>query len=497
VGTVLTSSPPTSPKFDSTDTVPAVPIAPRRERRLVAALKAFTEHLPGALILVALCSLVGFNYYQRRSIASSLREINQVLEPATRAASDLQFALSREAASTRAFLLTGNAEYTPEFHQARAARREALRQLVALSPAVAPVDELLNEAAAQLGVADRWLDGLYSGTITRDAYLVEFPNQHRRFSSVIARVATLHQRLRVKATAYRDAIDATQRLGMLLELAGIGLAILGAVAVGRLKTRERAARIASESAQRDAELRRAELERTTARWMRLIRGFSHDLKNPLNAADGYLFMLEQGAMGPLSPAHTGAVATIRHNMHTAIALTSDLVDLARAETAGVDVRRVQMNLCDVVARVVEDYAAQASAKGLALTTELPRVPETVQSDPARVSQILGNLVSNAVKYTRAGRVTVAVERRAENAGDGWIVVHVSDTGPGIPTEDQRRIFDEFERLDLAGPAGTGIGLAISQRLAHTLGGTITLKSQAGRGSTFTLCLPPTTESVTV
>ncbi len=464
---------------------------PERERRSPRALRLLGEHLPEAIVLIALCSLLGINYYQLQSLRTSLRDMNNITEPSTRAASDLQLALSREAASVRAFLLTGNAEYGTEFERARADRRDALQQLTLTSDAVEGVDDVLAEAEAKLSVADGWLNGLFGGSITRAEYLAEFPSQHRRFTSVAASAATLHRRLRAQATVDRQRIDRTQRLATRLELAGVILAIVAGAAVTWLKRRERTARIASDAAQADAELRRAQLENMTTRWTRLIRGFSHDLKNPLNAAEGHLFMLERGMMSPLSPAQMQAVAQCRHAVQAAIALTVDLVDLARAETADIDVRRVEMNLCDVVASVIDDYRAQAAAKGLAVVTNLPPVPELIQSDRARVSQILGNLVSNAVKYTDAGTITVAVRRGMNAAGEHCVAVDVGDTGPGIPQEHQRRIFGEFEQLDPSEPRGTGIGLAISERLANTLGGTITLHSEEGKGSTFTLWLPLT------
>lgn len=493
MGVIVTRPPQIQASID--DPTIGVPSKVRASARWLAATRQlFLEHLPAALVLLALCSLVGISIYELRSVRSSLQEINGILEPATRAASDLQFALSKEAASTRAFLLTGNGQYRAEFEDARAARREALAQLTTLSSQTRSemdIQDVLARAAADLSVADRWLDGLYSQRITRSAYLDEFPRQHRRFTSVTASAATLHQRLRAKATADRQAIETTQRRGKLLELAGVFLAIAASAAVLRLKGRERAARIASESAHADAEMGRAQLETMTARWMRLIRGFSHDVKNPLNAVDGYLFMLERGMMTPLSAAQMQAIAKCRHGVRTAVALTEDLVGLARAETAVVDVRRIDMNVCDMVATVVEDYRAQALSNGLALTIALPPAAEYVHSDPVRVTQILANLVSNAVKYTGTGTIAVAVGRRSDAAGNPCIAIDVADTGPGIPTEDQRRIFEEFEQLDSDAPRGTGIGLAISERLARTLGGAITLVSEVGNGSTFTLRLPLT------
>jgi len=464
--------------------------APTRRGSFAAARRAAREHLPDLLVLLSLCGLVPIATWQARTVGARLNDVNQTIEPSTRAVADLQLALSKEAAGTRAFLLTGNPAYAEEFHAARADRRQALGELAALSDSSVPgFTDVLSAATTELAVADGWLDGLYSGRITPAAYLAEFPNQHRRFTRVVSSASTLHARLRARAAAHRAEIDRTQRIAVALELGAVALALLAGASVVRLRSREREARLASDRAQADAEFRRAQLQTMTTRWTRLIRGFSHDLKNPLAAAQGHLFMLEKGVKGPLAPSQLHAVSKSRHSVDTAVALAADLVDLARAETAEVDVRRVDMNLCDLVASVVDDYRAQASAKGLSIDLAVPAMPEKLHSDPARVTQILGNLVSNAVKYTNAGTISIRVAPRPDAGGRDCLAVDVSDTGPGIPKEDQRRVFDEFERLDAASSPGMGIGLAISERLARTLGGALTLDSEPGKGSTFTLWLP--------
>jgi signal transduction histidine kinase len=149
---------------------------------------------------------------------------------------------------------------------------------------------------------------------------------------------------------------------------------------------------------------------------------------------------------------------------------------------------------DAVRELGEEYRAQAEAKGLTLEMELPEELPVIESDATRVRQILGNLFSNAVKYTDQGHVRVAVELRsgggARRPGE-WIATDVRDTGPGIPQEKQRLLFQEFTRLDPGEKKGAGVGLAISQRIAHALGGEITAASEADRGSTFTLWLPCT------
>ena len=125
-----------------------------------------------------------------------------------------------------------------------------------------------------------------------------------------------------------------------------------------------------------------------------------------------------------------------------------------------------------------------------MEVELPADVPAVQSDSTRVSEILGNIISNAIKYTPAGRIVVAVGDRCDASGRRHAVVEVTDSGPGIPRGQHELIFTEFYRLSGApGTSGAGIGLAISQQLALALGGRLTVDSELGRGSTFTLWLP--------
>ena len=116
----------------------------------------------------------------------------------------------------------------------------------------------------------------------------------------------------------------------------------------------------------------------------------------------------------------------------------------------------------------------------------------IETDSKRVRQVLDNLISNAVKYGAEGKVTLTVETKSggpEARGGEWVALSVADIGPGIPKEKHEQVFQEFTRLDPDAPHGAGVGLAISRRIARLLGGDITLSSELGRGSTFTLWLP--------
>ena len=242
----------------------------------------------------------------------------------------------------------------------------------------------------------------------------------------------------------------------------------------------------------EAEARRKELQRVLEAQSRLTRGFTHDVKNPLGAADGRLALLEEGVRDGLGARQREHVRLIRRSVGAALRLIDDLVDFARAEAGWIELHCRATDVREVAHDVAEEHRSAAEAKGLALDTDLPGSLPVIESDPDRIRQVLGNLVSNAVKYTpEGGRIRVRVAEREEGAPapGRWICVDVSDTGPGIPEDKHEEVFGEFTRLEPGEGRGAGLGLAISRRLARLLGGEITLESAPGRGSTFTVWLP--------
>ncbi len=243
---------------------------------------------------------------------------------------------------------------------------------------------------------------------------------------------------------------------------------------------------------------RAELERVTESRERLMRGFSHDLKNPLGAADGHAQVLEAGYAGEITEAQRDSVLQIRRSIRAALGLIEDLLQLAKTEAGHIEVRRKPMDLREIVREVADAFRPQCEAKGLTMNVQLPDRFPAIESDAARVRQVFGNLVSNAIKYTPSGNVTIRMEQRSKPASshrEPCVAVDVSDTGPGIPETKRHLLFQEFVRLEPQTAAGAGIGLTISRRIARALGGDITVDSEVGRGTTFTLWLPGTRDAV--
>lgn len=242
---------------------------------------------------------------------------------------------------------------------------------------------------------------------------------------------------------------------------------------------------------REQESRR-NLEAVMESRSRLMRGFTHDVRNPLGAADGFLALLEDGIFGPLDEKPLETVRRTRRIIGNAVRLISDLLDLARAETKEIEINSEPVDVGAAVREATEEFRPQASAKGLALSCEVASDLPVIASDEDRIRQIVGNLLSNSIKYTRGGRVDVQVNRHPREAAGAHrlaVYIHVSDTGNGIEESKRHIVFQEFARLDSEGIEGVGLGLAISQRIANALGGNITLASEVGVGSTFTLGLP--------
>jgi signal transduction histidine kinase len=237
---------------------------------------------------------------------------------------------------------------------------------------------------------------------------------------------------------------------------------------------------------------RKRLQQVITSRSRLMRGFSHDVKNPLGAADGYAELLSEGVYGALTAEQHESIVRMRRCMHGALALIDDLHELARAETGHLEISPEAVDLVDLIRHLVEEYQATAEAGGLRLTSSVAADLPLIRTSRTRLRQITSNLLSNAIKYTRTGSVTVIVTRRApaDDAGDGdWVLVAVTDTGVGISPDKFDFIFQEFGRVGGSETPGAGLGLAISRLLAQALGGRITVASEPGRGSTFTLWLP--------
>ncbi|WP_164155975.1 ATP-binding response regulator [Sandarakinorhabdus rubra] len=216
---------------------------------------------------------------------------------------------------------------------------------------------------------------------------------------------------------------------------------------------------------------------------RFLMGLSHEIRTPLNAIHGYAQLLERGAA--IAPAEAGRI--IRRSSEHLADLVEGLLDISRIEAGVMKLNRETVALRSLLEQVAEMFRIEAVNKGLSFDYRAaPTLPVWVLADERRLRQVLINLLSNAIKYTPSGSVTLTVRYRSMVAE-----FEVTDTGIGIDTDEQERIFQPFDRGGgrASGVApGIGLGLALSRMLAQIMGGEITVKSEVGRGSHFVLRL---------
>ena len=212
---------------------------------------------------------------------------------------------------------------------------------------------------------------------------------------------------------------------------------------------------------------------------------SHEIRTPLN---GVLGMAQAMANDDLPEAQRERLSVIRKSGETLLVLLNDLLDLSRIESGRMELEDGVIDLAGLVGGVRATFQALAESKGIALDATIAGAAEGVwRGDPTRVRQILSNLVSNAVKFTSAGQVRIAV-----GATPRGLVLAVSDTGPGVPADRLPLLFDKFVQADASTTrrhGGSGLGLAICKELARLMGGDVEARSIVGEGSTFTLRLP--------
>jgi GAF domain-containing protein len=235
-----------------------------------------------------------------------------------------------------------------------------------------------------------------------------------------------------------------------------------------------------------------QLALASAHKSQFLANMSHELRTPLNAILGYAELLADGIYGALPEKAQGVLERVQNNGKHLLALINDVLDLAKIEAGQLTLTLEDYSLPELVRGVVAATEPLAAAKGLNLIANVQEGMPTAHGDARRLSQVLLNLVGNAVKFTDAGEVEINA-----SAEPGQFVLTVRDTGPGIAEADQERIFGEFQQIETARtrkPGGTGLGLAISKRMVEMQGGMISVESVLGRGSTFRVALPVDVEA---
>lgn len=288
----------------------------------------------------------------------------------------------------------------------------------------------------------------------------------------------------------------------------IGLTMISALSVALVRERREGIRVA----ERSAELERlsTELLRANRSKSEFLANVSHELRTPLNAIVGFVDLLRDGVYGDLAPRQVNPVERIAGSAAHLRHLVDQILDIAKMAAGRMEMHPEPVDLRPFVIDVASEFEPLIAERGLNLSLAIGGSLPRVRTDPTHLRQIIVNLLGNAVKYTQTGGIAVRArivdERGAEppiaapsaagapKGGQAWVALQIADSGIGIAATDLARIFDEFEQVN-AGPRGdsmqrgTGLGLPISRRLARLLGGDISVESELGKGSTFTVWIP--------
>ena len=216
---------------------------------------------------------------------------------------------------------------------------------------------------------------------------------------------------------------------------------------------------------------------------------SHELRTPLNSIIGLTRLLTDPAAG-LGSDQLYEVGLIRNSTGTLLTLVNDLLDVAKAESGQLVIDPAEISLPALLATLRGLIKPMAEGKPVEVVVSADGAPATVLTDEAALTAILRNLMSNAIKYTDEGEVRLSVR-----TGGDAVEIEVADTGTGIPSGQIERVFEEFYQVPGAKRGGTGLGLPYARRLAGLLGGTLTLRSEAGQGTTAVLSIPHGTPSI--
>lgn len=273
-------------------------------------------------------------------------------------------------------------------------------------------------------------------------------------------------------------------------LVGIGIDI------SRRKAAERALRDLNATLELKVEARTQELAQAVERAEaadRLKSAFlatmSHELRTPLNSVIGFTGILQQGLAGPVNEEQARQLGMVRNSARHLLELINDVLDLSKIEAGQLALREETFDLAASARQAMETLRPAADKKQIELAMVIPEGPLPRCGDRRRVEQILLNLISNAIKFTESGTVTLRV---APEPPDGSVVLEVSDTGIGIRPQDQPLLFKPFHQLDQGMRRqydGSGLGLAICRRLVDLMGGTIEVESRWGEGSRFRVRIP--------
>jgi signal transduction histidine kinase len=249
--------------------------------------------------------------------------------------------------------------------------------------------------------------------------------------------------------------------------------------------------------QHEIESRRAAAEQARTHLTHFLANMSHELRTPLNSIIGVSEMLREDAEALMQD--TEPLDRVLGAGRHLLALINDILDLSKIEAGRMELHLETFPLVPVIKDVAKTIEPMAMKNGNRLAIDCRADIGTIHADQTRFRQSLLNLASNANKFTEKGTVTIAAHQGHENGRD-WIILAVADTGIGMTPEQMGKLFQEFSQASSATASkygGTGLGLAISRRFCQMMGGDITVESEPGRGSTFTIRLPRIVDATSI
>jgi signal transduction histidine kinase/ligand-binding sensor domain-containing protein/CheY-like chemotaxis protein len=216
-----------------------------------------------------------------------------------------------------------------------------------------------------------------------------------------------------------------------------------------------------------------------------LANISHEVRTPLNSIIGFSTLLSETEVNDLQQQY---LSTLKNSAHSLLAIINDILDISKIEAGKIEMEIIRINLPKLLEQSIDMVKYQSSVKGIELVLNIsPEVPEHAYFDPVRLKQILLNLLNNAIKFTHEGEVELAVDFASSDSHTGIFSFSIRDTGIGISEEKQKRLFKSFSQADASTTrkyGGTGLGLFISKNFVNKMGGTISVESTEGAGSTF-------------
>jgi signal transduction histidine kinase len=458
-----------------------------------------SEHLlwlPFALIATALVLMLTAPVIIGTRVQSMRQHEGNVIAPALVWVNDLEAAIGTETAA-RSEAAEKTADSSDAQHSADAAEAKAFLDrdtLEALVKEAGPTAvALLNEAHVAVGLWQRDEDrfalaarvdqakDIAEGTAQRSA-------RWRSVQNALARVQRLDDNLASQSSVELAEISRLERFNDFVPLVLVPIALLGLAALAWAARRTR-------QLSREASEGRTAAEQALASKSALMRGVTHDLKNPLGAAKGYADLLTEGVIGPVGPRQADILKRVQSLIDVTLDTLNDLVELSRADAGMLSVDAHDTDIAALAREVVDDYTASGKKATVGITIEIAddvSAAPVLKTDSNRVRQVLGNLLSNSFKYASDNHeVRVAVKRAIDATLGDVVLIQVADNGPGVPPELHEQVFEEFFRVPSASGSakGSGVGLAIARRVARLIGGDLRLEDTKGGGATFTLLLP--------